>query len=58
MDLVGVESLEFRRGDRCAEDAKHGTGMEAARHHRGDELGGHAFHDFVGGGDRGEELLA
>ena len=32
--------------------------MEAARHHRGDELGGHAFHDFVGGGDRGEELLA
>ena len=56
VDLLGVELLQLRRGDRGAEDAEHRAGVEAARHHRGDELGGHPLHHLVAGGDGGEEL--
>ena len=51
IDLVRIELLQFGGGDRGAEDAEHRTGVEAARHHSGDELRGHALHHLVGGGD-------
>ncbi len=35
-----------------------GPAWKAARHDGRDELGGHALHDFVAGGDGGQELLA
>ncbi len=58
VDLVFVEAAELGRGDRRAEDAEHRPGVEAARHDRRDELGGHPLHDLVAGGDRGQECLA
>ena len=35
-----------------------GLGVKAARHHRRDEVGGHALHHFVAGRDAGDEVLA
>ena len=58
VDLLRVEALDLRRSDRRAEDAEHRPGVEAARHHRRDEVGGHALHDLVARDDAGDVLLA
>ncbi len=55
MDLVGAEGLDLGRGNGSAEDSEYRACMEAARHHRRDEFGGHTFHHLVGCGDTGEE---
>ncbi len=56
--LAGVEPLDFCRRDRRAENPEHRPGVKAARHHARDEFRRHALHDFVAGGDAGQERLA
>ena len=54
--LVLGEAQDLRGGDRGAEDAEHRAGVEAARHHGRNEVGGHALHDLVAGGEAGDEV--
>ena len=42
----------------AAKDAEHRTGVEAARHHRRNEVGRQPLHDLVAGREAGEEVPA
>src|SRR5262249_24924348 len=55
VQLVLVEALNLRGGDRGAKNAEHRPCMKAARHNRRDELGGHPLHDLIAGRHRGQE---
>ena len=54
--LVLGEAHDLRGGDGGAEDAEDGAGVEAARHHRRDEVGGHPLHHLVAGHEAGHEV--
>jgi len=58
VNLIFGEVEDLCGGYGWAKDAKHRTGMEAARHHRWDEVRRQPFHDLVAGGDAGEEFTA
>ena len=49
---------DLRGGDGGAKDAEHRASVEAARHHRRNEVGRHALHDLVAGREAGEEVPA
>ena len=54
--LVLGEAHDLRGGDRRAKDAEHGTGVEASRHHRGNEIRRHPLHHLVTCREAGDEL--
>jgi hypothetical protein len=56
VDLILGEPHDLRGGHRRAKDAEHRTGVEAARHHRRNPVGGHPLHDLVAGREAGDEI--
>ena len=49
---------DLRRGDGGTKDAEHWTSVEAARHHRRNEVGCQPLHDLVAGRETGEKIPA